>query len=50
MMMDENKDLIQYSTRQIEGGSILVLTTNDSETLDAIAQFLEFQSSQHMGH
>jgi len=49
-IMNENKDLIQYSTRQIEGGAILVLTTNDSETLDAIAQFLEFQSSQHMGH
>jgi len=49
-IMNEKKDLIQYSTRQIEGGAILVLTTNDSETLDAIAQFLEFQSSQHMGH
>jgi len=49
-IMNENKDLIQYSTQQIEGGAILVLTTNDSETLDAIAQFLEFQSSQHMGH
>lgn len=49
-IMNEKKDLIQYSTRQIEGGEILVLTTNDSEVLDAIAQFLDFQSSQHMGH
>lgn len=49
-IMNEKKDLIQYSIQQIEGGDILVLTTNDSETLDAIGQFLEFQASQHMGH
>jgi len=49
-IMNEKKDLIQYSTRQIEGGEILVLTTNDPEVLDAITQFLDFQSSQHMGH
>ena len=48
--MNEKKDLIQYSTRQIEGGEILVLTTNNPEVLDAIKQFLDFQSSQHMGH
>jgi hypothetical protein len=49
-VMTEKKDLIQYSTRQIEGGAILVLTTNDAELLDAIKQFMDFQSSQHMGH
>jgi hypothetical protein len=49
-IMNEKKDLIQYSTRQIEGGEILVLTTNDPKVLDAIKQFLDFQSSQHMGH
>jgi protein-disulfide isomerase len=48
-IMTEKKDLIQYSTLQIEGGEVLVLTTNDAELLDAIKQFMEFQSSQHMG-
>lgn len=49
-IMTEKKDLIQYSTKQIEGGAILVLTTNDTELLDAIKQFMDFQSSQHMDH
>lgn len=49
-IMTEKKDLIQYSTKQIEGGAILVLTANDTELLDAIKQFMAFQSSQHMGH
>lgn len=49
-VMAEKKDLIQYSTRQIEDGEVLVLTTHDAELLDAIKQFMDFQSSQHMGH
>ena len=49
-IMTEKKDLIQYSTKQIEDGDILVLTTNDTELLDAIKQFMEYQSSQHVGH
>jgi hypothetical protein len=28
----------------------LILTTNDSDILDAIKQFMAFQSSEHMGH
>jgi len=49
-VMTEKKDLIQYSTKQIESGEVLVLTTDDTELLDAIKQFMDFQSSQHMGH
>jgi len=49
-IMTAKKDLIQYSTRQIEGGEVLILTANDPELLDAIKQFMDFQSSQHMGH
>ena len=49
-VMTVKKDLIQYSIKDIDGGSILVLTTNDTELLDAIQQFMNFQSSQHMGH
>ena len=49
-VMTKKKDLIQYSVKNIDGGSVLVLTTNDTELLDAIQQFMNFQSSQHMGH
>jgi hypothetical protein len=49
-IMTEKKDLIQYFTRQIEGGEVLVLAANDAELLDAIKQFMDYQSSQHMGH
>jgi hypothetical protein len=28
----------------------LILTTNDTDILDAIKQFMAFQSSEHMGH
>ena len=48
--MAENKDKIQYSTMQIDRGSVLILATNDTELLDSIQQFMEFQSSQHIGH
>ena len=49
-VMTAKRDLIQYSIKDIDGGSILILTTNDTELLDAIQQFMNFQSSQHMGH
>ena len=49
-IMTAKKDLIQYSTRQIESGDVLILTTSDPELLDAIKQFMNFQSTQHMGH
>lgn len=49
-VMTEKKDLINYSIKNIDGGSVLVLTTNDTELLNAIQQFMNFQTSQHMGH
>jgi hypothetical protein len=49
-VMTAKKDLIQYSTRQIDGGAVLILTTSEPELLDAIKQFMDFQSTQHMGH
>ena len=49
-VMTAKKDLIQYSIKDIDGGSILILTTNDMELLNAIQQFMNFQSGQHMGH
>ena len=49
-VMTVKKDLIQYSIKDIDGGSVLILTTNDTELLDAIQQFMNFQSSQHMSH
>ena len=49
-VMTAKKNLIQYSIKNVDNGSILILTTNDAELLDAIQQFMNFQSSQHMGH
>ena len=49
-IMTAKKDLINYSIKDIDGGSVLILTTNDTQLLNAIQQFMNFQSSQHMGH
>jgi len=49
-IMTSKNDLIQYSIKDVEGGSVLILTTNDTELLGAIQQFMNFQSSQHMNH
>lgn len=49
-IMAEKKNLISYSIKDIDGGSVLILTTNDTQLLNAIQQFMNFQSSQHMGH
>ena len=49
-IMKAKKDLIRYSIKDIDGGSVLILVTNDTELLNAIQQFMNFQSSQHMSH
>ena len=49
-IMTAKKNLINYSIKNVDGGSALILTTNDTALLDAIQQFMNFQSSQHMGH
>ena len=49
-VMTAKKDLIHYSVKDIDGGSVLMLTANDTQLLTAIHQFMNFQSSQHMGH
>jgi hypothetical protein len=49
-VMSEKKDLIKYDKMEMKNGSILILTTNDTELIDAINQFMEFQARQHRGH
>lgn len=49
-MMTAKMNLIHYSIKDIDCGSVLILTTNDTELLNAIQQFMNFQSGQHMGH
>jgi len=49
-IMTEKKDLINFSISDTEHGGVLILTTNDADILDAIKQFVAFQSSEHMGH
>ena len=49
-IMTAKKNLINYSIKDIDGGSVLILTTNDTQLLNAIQQFMNFQSSQHIGH
>jgi predicted ester cyclase len=49
-LMAERKDLITYRIRQIDNGSVLLLTTNDQQLILAIHQFIAFQSTQHSGH
>lgn len=49
-IMTAKKNLINYSIKDIDGGSVLILTTNDTQLLNAIQQFMNFQSSQHMSH
>jgi hypothetical protein len=44
------KNFIYYSIKNIDGGSVLILITNDTELLNAIHQFMNFQLGQHMGH
>ena len=49
-LMTEKKDLIRYSIRQINNGSVLLLTTDDQQLIAAIHQFIAFQTAQHSGH
>ncbi len=49
-MMSQKKDLIEYNILEMKTGSSLVLITNDTELVDAINQFMEFQEGQHQGH
>jgi transcriptional/translational regulatory protein YebC/TACO1 len=49
-VMAEKKNLIKYSIKELDNGATLVLTTDDSELLQAIQQFMEFQGSEHHGH
>jgi hypothetical protein len=49
-VMTEKKGLINYSTREIRNGAILILDTRDDEVINAIHQFMNYQGSQHHGH
>jgi hypothetical protein len=49
-LMGEEKDLIGYSVRQLNNGSVLSLTTNNQQLIAAIHQFIAFQTAQHHGH
>lgn len=49
-VMSEKKDLIKYSISEMNNGSSLLLTANDKELIDAIREFMEFQSREHSGH
>jgi hypothetical protein len=49
-VMSYKKDLIKYDISEIKNSSILMLTTNDTQLIDAIHQFMKFQASQHHGH
>jgi len=49
-VMSDKKDLIKYDISEMRNGSVLALTTNDKELVDAINQFMQFQAAQHHGH
>jgi hypothetical protein len=49
-VMSEKKELIKFDIMEMNNGSGLILTTNDKELVDAINQFMEFQSKEHHGH
>lgn len=49
-VMTDKKDLIDYSIVEMNNGSSLILNTNDTEVIDAISKFMEFQAIEHRGH
>ena len=49
-IMSEKKDLIKYSIQEMNNGSSLLFSTNDKELVDAIKEFIQFQTRQHYGH
>ena len=48
--MCQKKDLIEYNILEMKTGSSLVLTTNDTQLVDAINEFMEFQAKHHYGY
>ncbi|MFZ0328516.1 MAG: hypothetical protein WAL66_14560 [Nitrososphaeraceae archaeon] len=48
--MSYKKDLIKYGILEMKNGSTLILTTDDKQLIDAISQFMKFQTSRHYGH
>jgi hypothetical protein len=49
-MMVAKKDLIRFSTQQLDNGAVLTLATDDKELLSAVQQFMNFQGREHMRH
>jgi len=49
-VMTDKKDLIDYGIVDMKNGSSLILMTNDTEVIDAISKFMEFQATEHRGH
>jgi hypothetical protein len=49
-VMTDKKDLIDYSIVEMNNGSSLILKTNDTEVIDAVSKFMEFQAIEHRGH
>lgn len=49
-VMTDKRDLIDYSIIEMNNGSSLILESNDTEVIDAISQFMEFQAIEHKGH
>jgi hypothetical protein len=49
-VMTDKKDLIDYGIVEMNNGSSLILKTNDTEVIDAISKFMEFQALEHKGH
>ncbi|MGG6460291.1 MAG: hypothetical protein ACM3JQ_02575 [Candidatus Eiseniibacteriota bacterium] len=49
-LMSEKKDSIKYDILDMKNGSALVLSTNDTQLIDSINHFMEFQAREHRGH
>jgi hypothetical protein len=49
-VMTDKRNLIDYSIIEMNNGSSLILESNDTEVIDAISQFMEFQAIEHKGH
>jgi hypothetical protein len=48
-LMTEKKDLLKYSILEVKNGFALLLTTNNQQLIEAIHQFIAFQTGQHSG-
>ncbi len=49
-VMTDKKELIDYGIVEMNNGSSLILKTNNTEVIDAISKFMEFQAVEHKGH